>query len=111
MIIFCSSRPGEDLWSSATVKFGIPYSSLSAALSVFITILITTHLLLFRRQLRRELGSSHALAIPYVSIAGMLIESSALYAACFLLFIGPYASGSHISNLFLPTLVQVQVRY
>jgi len=39
----------------------------------------------------------------------MLIESSALYAVVFLLYIGPWGANSNISDFFFPVLVETQV--
>ncbi|THH13061.1 hypothetical protein EW146_g7118 [Bondarzewia mesenterica] len=109
IFLFQISRPSANLWSETSVNFGIPYFSLSASLNVLLTLLIAARLLLYRRALRHALGPDHAYSIPYASIAAMIVESSMLYAVSSLLFIGPYGAKSHISNIFLPVLSQVQI--
>jgi len=109
MFLFQSSRPGASLWDGLSVNFGIPYFSLSASLNVIITILITIRLLLYRRDLSRALGPGQASSVPYASIAAMVTESSMLYAVFSLLFVIPYGANSHISNIFLPILSQIQI--
>jgi len=109
MTLFQASRPGASLWTKVTTNFGIPYFSLSVTLNVLITLLITGRLLLYRHQVRRTLGAANASTVPYVSIVAMITESSMLYAVFSLLFIGPYASESHVSDIFLPILSQIQI--
>ncbi|KAH8109253.1 hypothetical protein DFH11DRAFT_1843271 [Phellopilus nigrolimitatus] len=108
MVLFQSSRPGANLWSKVSVNFGVPYFSLSMALNILVTLLIATRLLLYRRKLHRTLGPEQVAAVPYVTIAAMIVESSMLYAVFSLLFIGPYGANSQISHIFLPILSQVQ---
>ncbi|KAJ7484286.1 hypothetical protein FB451DRAFT_1028404, partial [Mycena latifolia] len=109
IVLYQASRPNAHLWTRLTVDFGIPYYTLSAALNVLITIMITTRLLIYRRAIRKALGDEQALSVPYASIAAMLVESSALYAVTSILFLVPYAVNSDVSNIFLPILVQVQL--
>ncbi|KAH8109257.1 hypothetical protein DFH11DRAFT_1628312, partial [Phellopilus nigrolimitatus] len=109
MVLFQSSRPGANLWSKVSVNFGVPYFSLSMALNILVTLLIATRLLLYRRKLHRTLGPEQVAAVPYVTIAAMIVESSMLYAVFSLFFIGPYGANSQISHIFLPVLSQVQI--
>ncbi|KAJ7753630.1 hypothetical protein DFH07DRAFT_510194 [Mycena maculata] len=106
MVLFQSSRPNANLWTTLTVNFGIPYYTLSAALNVLITIMITTRLLLYRRSLRNTLGREQAMSVPFASVASMLVESSLLYAVTSILFLVPYGLKSDVSNVFIPILIQ-----
>lgn len=108
LVLYRSSRPGAHLWTKTTVDFGVPYFSLSVALNVLITMMISIRLLMFRHSLRKALGPQ-AMSVPYASIAAMLIESSALYAGISLIFIGGYGAKSVVSNMFLPNMVMAQV--
>ncbi|KAF9495050.1 hypothetical protein BDN71DRAFT_917198 [Pleurotus eryngii] len=107
LVLYRSSRPGAHLWTKTTVDFGVPYFSLSVALNVLITMMISIRLLMFRHSLRKVLGPQ-AMSVPYASIAAMLIESSALYAGISLIFIGGYGAKSVVSNMFLPNMVMAQ---
>ncbi|KAJ7065984.1 hypothetical protein B0H15DRAFT_758583, partial [Mycena belliarum] len=109
IVLFQASRPNAHLWTSKTVDFGVPYYALSAALNVLLTAMITVRLLIYRRSLRKALGDEQADSVPYASIAGMLIESSALYAVVSILFLVPYGLKSDVSNIFIPILVEVQL--
>ena len=43
------------------------------------------------------------------AIITIFVESSALYAVCFLLYIAPWGAGRIIQFIFFPILAQVQV--
>ena len=96
--------------SGASFQFGTPYYSISLALNVFLTLMIVVRLALHRRTIRRALGSPATVGGLYKAVVNMLIESCALYAASYILFIGPWAAGSSISNIFFPILAEAQVR-
>ena len=90
-------------------QFGTPYYSISLALNVFLTFMIVARLALHRRTIQRALGSPATAGGLYRAVVNMLIESCALYAASYVLFIGPWAAGSSISNIFFPILAEAQV--
>lgn len=101
--LYESMQPGSSLYSDNTVDWGLARMILTAALNIILAILITGRLLFFRRRLRRALGTSEALAVPYISIAAMVIESSMICAASYLALAIPYALNSHVANIFLPS--------
>ncbi|EIM83546.1 uncharacterized protein STEHIDRAFT_141264 [Stereum hirsutum FP-91666 SS1] len=101
--LYESMQPGSSLYSNNTVDWGLARMILTAALNIILAILITGRLLFFRRRLRRALGTSEALAVPYISIAAMVIESSMICAASYLALAIPYALNSHAANIFLPS--------
>ena len=43
------------------------------------------------------------------AIITIFVESSALYAVCFLLYIAPWGAGRNVQFIFFPILAQVQV--
>lgn len=96
-------QPGASLYSPQTVNWGIARMVLIAALNIILAILITARLLFFRQRLRKALGGSQALSVPYVSIAAMVIESSMICALSYLALAIPYAMNSHAANIFLPS--------
>ncbi|EIM83598.1 uncharacterized protein STEHIDRAFT_160176 [Stereum hirsutum FP-91666 SS1] len=96
-------QSGTGLYSVDTVAWGLARVILTTVLNIVLAILIAGRLLFFRRSLRRALGTSQALSVPYISIAAMVIESSMICALSFLAFAIPYALNSHVANLFLPS--------
>ena len=105
--LYKSSIPGSNLWSNITVDFGLPYFTISVALNVLLTFLICLRLLRHSQEFNLTTGSSSKGL--YRMLVAVLVESCALYALFSLLFIGTYASGNYMSDLFLPILSQVQV--
>ena len=88
--------------SSLSGVFGISYFSISLSLNVILTLMIVIRLVLHRRNLRKVLGTSDGTSGLYTAIVTMFIESYALYAIAFLLYIVPWALGSHVATLFAP---------
>ena len=72
--------------------------------------MIVIRLVVYGRNLRAVTGSVAGIGGLYKTIATMLIESCALYAANSLLLIGLWAAGSGASGIFLPTFADTQVR-
>ena len=89
--------------------FGISYFSISLSLNVILTLMIVIRLVLHRRNLQKVLGTSDGSSGLYTAIATMLIESYALYAIAFLLYIVPWALGSMVVTLFSPIIGPAQV--
>ncbi|KAF9445738.1 hypothetical protein P691DRAFT_709869 [Macrolepiota fuliginosa MF-IS2] len=108
VIIFQSSRPSQSFWSSAAIPFGLAYYVLTAVLTIIATILMTFRLLMARRQFIRAMGNSPH-ARQYLSIATMLIESSALYAIWSIIFIGLYIVNHPMQSVFLGTLTDISI--
>lgn len=108
--IYESSRPSSIATGSAgVVAFGATYFTISSALNVTLTLMIVIRLILHRRNIRTAMGSSTSAGGLYEAIVTILVESCALYAVTFLLFIIPWATGSYIQYVFLQILVQTQV--
>lgn len=101
---------GTGLYSVDTVAWGLARVILTTVLNIVLAILITGRLLFFRRSLRRALGTSQALSVPYISVAAMVIESSMICALSFLAFAIPYALNSHATNIFFPSSCIMPVR-
>ena len=72
--------------------------------------MIVVRLVLHSRNIRTAMGAPSGLSGLYKAVVAMLIESSAIYAASSLLFLGPWGSGSHIADTFLPIVAESQVR-
>ena len=97
-------------WDSFEINLGLSYFSISVSLNVILTLMIVTRLTLHSRNLRNAMGPAARATRLYKTIVTMLIESSALYAASFLLYIGPWGADSNISDIFFPLLAGTQVR-
>ena len=96
--------------SGAIVHFGAPYFSVSFALNIILTVMIVTRLILQRRNLRNIMGTTGGVGGLYKTAATILVESSALYALSFILWVGAWANGSFLQFTFLQVVAQAQVR-
>lgn len=97
--------------NSVTIaNFGTPYYSISISLNVLLTLMIVTRLVLYNRNVRNAMGAPVKARGLYNTAVTILIESCALYAVSYILFIGPWAIGSPVSNIFFPILAETQVR-
>lgn len=96
--------------NSVTIaNFGTPYYSISLSLNVILTLMIVIRLGLYNKNVRNAMGAPAKARGFYNTAITMLIESCALYAVSYLLFIGPWAIGSPVSNIFFPILAETQV--
>ena len=95
--------------NSVTIaNFGTPYYSISISLNVLLTLMIVTRLIFHRRTVRNATGT--LVNGLYITAVALLVESCALYAVSYLLFIGPWAIGNPVANIFFPILAETQVR-
>lgn len=109
MILISQARGWDGAWPTTDVNLSIPYTSISVSLNIILTLMIVIRLVLHGRNIRAATGSTAGIGGLYKNVATMLIESSALYAVNSLLLIGLWAAGNAISNIFLPTLCEIQV--
>ena len=72
--------------------------------------MIVMRLILHRRDFRNVTGASQRVGGLYTAIVTTLIESYALYAIAFLLYIVPWAVQHPIVSVFAQVLGDVQVR-
>ncbi|KAF5347356.1 hypothetical protein D9756_009967 [Leucocoprinus leucothites] len=105
LLIIMLCMPGITLWSTISINLGIPYWSISIALTVVITACIVVRLLYMRRQLRDSRVGSGS---EYISVTAMIIESAALYSINGIILVVSYGINSPIQNLALPVLGQTQ---
>lgn len=97
--------------NSVTIAdFGTPYYSISLSLNVLLTLMIVTRLVVYHRNVRNAMGAPAKARGLYNTAITILIESCALYAVSYILFIGPWAIGSPVANIFFPILAETQVR-
>ncbi|KAH6918810.1 hypothetical protein BKA70DRAFT_30007 [Coprinopsis sp. MPI-PUGE-AT-0042] len=110
LLLIQISRPTESLFSN--INLGLTSFAITACLNILITSLICGRLILHRMRMRRAFAGSHLPSMKeYTSINAILIESSALYTAFFLMFIVPFSMDywHPVAKLFLPMLAQIQV--
>lgn len=107
LIYYQASQPDTSPWSSVALNFNYPYFTISLSLNVLLTLMVVTRLVLHSRNIRDSETVPTGVVRWCITI---LIESSALYAVSFLLFIGPWAAKSYIAQIFFPILVETQVR-
>lgn len=107
IVYYQVTQPATGEWSAVAIAFNYPYYSISLSLNVLLTLMITGRLLHQSRKIRSALGPGNSGL--YRTIITMLIESSALYAASSLLFLGPWAVLSWIGNAFFLILGEIQV--
>lgn len=110
VLIYIISRPNSlFLEHRAIQNFGTAYYSTSLSLNVILTLMIVFRLVRHNRKLRSAMGARAVTNGLYGAIITMLIESFALYAVTFLLFIGSWGADSNLQYLFSAILAQVQV--
>ena len=90
--------------------FGISWFSISLSLNVLLTIMIITRLVLHNRELRKALKIPVGTFGIYKTIVTMLVESFALYAGVFLLYITTWGPKNFAAYVFFPILAASQVR-
>lgn len=95
--------------SVTIANFGTPYYSISISLNVLLTLMIVTRLVMYGKNVRNATGAPAKASGLYKTAVTMLVESCALYAVSYILFIGPWATGSPVSNIFFPILAETQV--
>ncbi|KAF8587766.1 hypothetical protein K439DRAFT_1630386 [Ramaria rubella] len=94
-------------------NFQLAYLVLSVSTNFIYTILITGRLLVIRRRLRIALVAENPIfqeehSKIYISVASMIIESSALYSAFGVLYIVTFALHSNVENLVSLWILHVQ---
>ncbi|KXN85264.1 hypothetical protein AN958_11558 [Leucoagaricus sp. SymC.cos] len=108
VVIVEDSHTTESFWSALAIPFVLAYYVLTTSLTIICTILLTYRLLKARERYIQAMGhSSHA--NQYLSIATMLIESSALYAIWSIIFLVLYAIGHPMQNVFLATQTDISI--
>jgi hypothetical protein len=109
--LYQTIRPGDlNSTAGAIADFGVPYYIISISLNVILTLMIVVRLVVHNKNVRKILGGPFGTSGLYNTIITMLVESCALYAVSFVLFIGPWAADSPVSNAFFPILASTQVR-
>ena len=93
---------------AAMFRFGAPYYSISIALNILLTLMITARLTMHRRDIQNAMGA--AACGSYTATITVIVESCALNAVITILYLGTWAAKSLVQYIFLQLLVQTQVR-
>ena len=105
MVIYWYSQPGNNY--AVISSFGLPFYAISVSLNVLLTLMIVTRLILHRRNIRSAMGTQASGL--YEVVITMLVESCALYAVAFILFIGPWGISNDVDYIVFPLLAEIQV--
>ena len=109
LLYYQASKPYSAIWDSANPDFGAPYYSISFSLNALLTLMIVIRLILHSRNVRNAMGTEAGAVGMHKAIITMLVESAALYAVAFLLYIGSWGAQSPAQFIFLPVLTEAQV--
>ncbi|KAL0067844.1 hypothetical protein AAF712_005012 [Marasmius tenuissimus] len=83
LYLYQLSQPSANLFTGQAIDFGLPYFVLSTSLNILLTILLCSRLIFHQRRIAKTLMRPQ---VPYMSIVAMLVESSAIYAVCSIIF-------------------------
>ncbi|KAI0797695.1 hypothetical protein C8Q75DRAFT_801621 [Abortiporus biennis] len=86
--LFESAAPTSSFFAKNAVNFGVPYSSLTVAVNVVVTVFICYRLFVMRRWMQ-SFGMDET--DVYTGIAAMMIESAAPVTICGIMYIVTYA--------------------
>ena len=103
-------RPGTFSYSSVGLSFGLSFYAISVSLNILLTLMIVTRLILHNRNIRNAMGTAHKPAGLYNAVVTMLIESCAIYAVTYILYIAPWSTENSAQLIFSPILTVAQVR-
>ena len=104
------SQPTISSWTSVAQSFEYPFFAISPSLNILLTLMIVTRLVMHRRNMLNTMGASVGPSTGfYGALVTILVESCALYAVSFVLFIGAWGSSSPVANIFFPVVAETQV--
>lgn len=109
MTLIESSLPHHSLWSPLAIKYASAYYGLVTVYTVIVTTIMVARILSVRRNFMKATGTSECDA-QYLSVAAMIVESSALYTIWGIIFLVLFVVDSPIVDVFVATLSEVQVR-
>ena len=99
---------GDNLYPE--LYWGDAYYSIALSLNALLTLMLITRLVLHRKNILSAVGAQNGAGGLYKAIITMLVESGALYAAGFALFVGPWVSKSAVGFITFQIVPEIQVR-
>lgn len=109
MLFYQSVQPGY-VNNTFSIDVGFSYYSISFALNVILTLMIVIRLILHSRNIRAAMETTTKAGGLYRVVVVVLVESSALYAGTFLLYIIPWGLKASEQFISFPVLANAQVR-
>ena len=91
------------------VRIDTTYYSVCLSLNVLLTLMIITRLVLHKRDIRHATGTSDGTTKLYTTVIMMLVESYALYAIAFILYIISFTLDASVAAVFSQVLSGIQV--
>ena len=88
----------------------LSFHVISVSLNVLLTLMIVIRLILHKRDIRNAVGTAHKPGGLYDAVVTMLVESCALYAITYLLYIVTWVIDNPAQGMFYPLLTVTQVR-
>ena len=110
MFTYQTLRPQYFDSQELTINLGLSFFSISVSLNVLLTLMIIVRLVMHSRNVRKATGAPEGAGGLYKAIVTVLVESCALYAVGFLLYIGVWSVGNALVYVFFPILLETQVR-
>jgi len=107
--IYDSSHLASGIQTSVSVKISTAYYSVSLALNVLLTLMIVIRLARHSRNIRKAMGTVDGASGLYSTLITMLVESYALYAVSFIVFIALFNTTSPAQDIFSQILTGTQV--
>jgi hypothetical protein len=95
---------------SIGINVTVSYYSISISLNVLLTLMIFIRLILYSSNIQNFTWATVGVSGVYKATVTTLVESSALYAVAFLVYIGPWTADSSLALVFSPVLGGIQVR-
>ena len=108
MTIYKTLRPNPLSFSIGPPALSFYITSVS--LNALLTLMIVTRLILHKRNIRNAMGTTHKPGGLYDTVATMLIESCAISAATYLVYIALWGTQNPVQMFFFPLLILSQVR-
>ena len=110
MFICQTLLPGSFSFRSVGLNIGLSFYAISVSLNVLLTLMIVTRLTLHNKNIRSAMGTMRKPGGLYNAVVTMLVESCAIYAVTYLLYIGPWSTKNSAQLIFSPILTVAQVR-
>ena len=107
MFIYEALRPvTSSIYPATTLAFYV----ISVSLNILLTLMIVVRLILHKKNFRNALGTAQRSDGLYNTVVTMLIESCAISAITYVLYIVTWVTGNPTQLMFYPLLIVSQVR-
>ena len=111
MFIYQATRLDSPTVTLDTIfRFEASYFSTAFTLNILLTLMIVARLALHRKKIRNVMGTTAGVGGSYKAAIAIIVESSALLAVSFLMYVGPWAAKSSFQYIPLQIFAQTQVR-